>query len=73
MRRLNLAYESGLLRKPIIFNTISAYLEKPELSPILGSVRKVLQKPLRWRSWYAGDEAITGSFGEDAHHDQEAG
>jgi luciferase-like monooxygenase len=24
-------------------------------------------------SWYAGDWAITGSFGEDAHHDQEAG
>src|SRR5438128_2293613 len=24
-------------------------------------------------SWYAGDVAITGSFGEDAHHDQEAG
>ena len=24
-------------------------------------------------SWYAGDIAITGSFGEDAHHDQEAG
>jgi hypothetical protein len=38
-----------------------------------GSVREVLQKPLRRRSWYAGDEAITGSFGEDAHHDQEAG
>ena len=39
----------------------------------IGSVREVLQKPVRWRSWYAGDEAITGSFGEDAHHDQEAG
>ena len=38
-----------------------------------GSVRKVLQKPLRRWSWYAGDWAITGSFGEDAHHDQEAG
>ena len=38
----------------------------------LGSVRKVQQKPLRRWSWYAGDEAITGSFGEDAHHDQEA-
>jgi hypothetical protein len=38
MRRLNLAYESGLLRKPIIFNTISAYLEKPELSPILNDL-----------------------------------
>ena len=37
-----------------------------------GSVWEVLQKPLRW-SWYAGDVAITGSFGEDAHHDQEAG
>jgi len=24
-------------------------------------------------SWYAGDFAVTGSFGEDAHHDQEAG
>ena len=24
-------------------------------------------------SWYAGDVAITGSFGEDAHHDQAAG
>jgi hypothetical protein len=24
-------------------------------------------------SWHAGDIAITGSFGEDAHHDQEAG
>src|SRR5262245_11747140 len=23
-------------------------------------------------SWYAGDFAVTGSFGEDAHHDQEA-
>jgi hypothetical protein len=37
-----------------------------------GSVWEVLQKPLRW-SWYAGDVAITGSFSEDAHHDQEAG
>jgi hypothetical protein len=24
-------------------------------------------------SWYAGDVAITGSFGENVHHDQEAG
>src|SRR5215470_20318740 len=38
-----------------------------------GSVRKVQQKPLRRWSWYAGDIAITGSFGEDAHHDQQEG
>jgi len=24
-------------------------------------------------SWYAGDWAITGSFSEDAHHDQQEG
>jgi hypothetical protein len=29
MPRLNLAYERGFLERPIIFNTISAYLEKP--------------------------------------------
>jgi putative transposase len=35
------------------------------LLPILqGSVRKVQQRALRRMSWYAGDEAITGSFGE---------
>ena len=37
-----------------------------------GSVRKVQQRALCGWSWYAGDEAITGSFGEDADHDQEA-
>jgi hypothetical protein len=36
-----------------------------------GNVREVQQKPLRRWSWYAGDVAITGSFGEDAHHDRE--
>jgi transposase len=35
MPRLRLAYERGYLDKPIIFNTISAYLEKEELTPIL--------------------------------------
>jgi hypothetical protein len=48
-------------------------VRKAARSAVKGSVREVLQKPLRWRSWYAGDAAITGSFGEDAHHDQEAG
>jgi hypothetical protein len=54
---------------------ILSWLVKQELRELdqLGSVRKVLQKPLRRWSWYAGDWAITGSFGEDAHHDQEAG
>jgi hypothetical protein len=37
-----------------------------------GSVREVLQKPLR-RMVMVCDVAITGSFGEDAHHDQETG
>jgi hypothetical protein len=36
-----------------------------------GSVGEVLQKPLRRWAWYAGDIAVTGSFGEDAHHDRQ--
>jgi hypothetical protein len=38
----------------------------------MDSVPGVQQTPLRRWSWYAGDVAITGSFGEDADHDQEA-
>ena len=38
MPRLNLAYERGFLEKPVIFNTISAYLEKPQLSSILNNL-----------------------------------
>ena len=38
-----------------------------------GSVRGVQQKPLRRVVMVSVDVAITGSFGEDAHHDQEAG
>ena len=38
MPRLNLAYERGFLTKPVIFNTISAYLEKPQLSSILNDL-----------------------------------
>ena len=38
MPRLNLAYERGFLERPIIFNTISAYLEKPQLSLILNDL-----------------------------------
>ena len=38
MPRLNLACERGFLERPIIFNTISAYLEKPQLSLILNDL-----------------------------------
>jgi phosphoglucomutase len=36
------------------------------------SVLKVQQKPLSRMVMVRGDKAITGSFGEDAHHDQAA-
>lgn len=35
MPRLNLAYRRGYLEKPITFGTISAYMERPEITPIL--------------------------------------
>ena len=57
------------------------YLDDPNGRDIVAdSVRKVLQIRLSankadrvhhgW-SWYSGDFAVTGSFGEDAHHDRQ--
>src|SRR6267142_2744219 len=60
----------------------SAHLQRHLIEELrfADSVRKVLQNRLSankadrgnhgW-SWYAGDLAVTGSVGEDAHHDRE--
>src|SRR5262249_9912844 len=52
---------------------MSAVEARPAVLSSWGSVGKVQQNAMSRRSWYAGDEAVTGSFGEDAHHDREEG
>ena len=46
---------------------------RPRKTDMRGVAGKVCKSHCGGWSWYAGDVAITGSFGEDAHHDQEAG
>jgi hypothetical protein len=43
------------------------------LSPPMIVSGKFSKSRGRGWSWYAGDFAVTESFGEDAHHDQKAG
>lgn len=45
--QLTEAFEQGYLEKPVHFNVISSYLEKPELTPILRGLIVESAKPLR--------------------------